>query len=177
MSFFRRKPLNLSPKRSFVISAGFMKTPMSAIRLPQVYLEEPKRLGCRWCQTFLFYQVYACRGFELHPIRIRGSKKRGARLWRDDSGSWASRSVPIRVPINLLFIVPDDAECDQVLAYLEKTDVPPIQIHIDCLILERFGDVTKDWETTLLIENFLGQEITLGESKYPGPAFPGGGSA
>ena len=70
-----------------------------------------------------------------------------------------------------------DEECDQVLAYLEKTDVPPIQIHIDCLILERFGDVTTDWETTMLIENFLGQEVTLGESKFPSPAFPGALSA
>ena len=33
----------------------------------------------------------------------------------------------------------DDAEADQVIEYLKKTDVPPIQVHIDCLILERFG--------------------------------------
>ena len=51
-------------------------------------------------------------------------------------------------------------------------DVPPIQVNIDCLILERFGDITMDWETTLLLENFLGEGITLGdEDKFP--TFPG----
>ena len=30
-----------------------------------------------------------------------------------------------------------------------------------------------DWETTLLVENLFGEEITLGELKYPNPAFPG----
>jgi hypothetical protein len=41
------------------------------------------------------------------------------------------------------------------------------------LILERFGDVTKDWESTLLIENLFGEGVTLGEDKFPNPAFPG----
>jgi hypothetical protein len=67
----------------------------------------------------------------------------------------------------------DDAEADRVLDFLERIDVPPIQVHIDCLILERFGDVTMDWETSLLIENLFGEGVTLGASKYPKPAFPG----
>ncbi|NLW85218.1 MAG: hypothetical protein GXY41_12590 [Phycisphaerae bacterium] len=67
----------------------------------------------------------------------------------------------------------DEDECDIIEEYLLRTDVPPIQVHIDCIILERFGDVTKDWETTILIENLFGEQITLGEGKYPGAAFPG----
>jgi hypothetical protein len=68
---------------------------------------------------------------------------------------------------------PDDEQADRLIAYLQQVDVPPIQVNIDCLILERFGDVTKDWETTLLIENLFGEGITLGEDKFPNPAFPG----
>ena len=68
---------------------------------------------------------------------------------------------------------PDDEQADRLVEYLKQVDVPPIQVNIDCLILERFGDVTKDWETTLLIENLFGEGITLGEDKFPNPAFPG----
>jgi hypothetical protein len=50
-------------------------------------------------------------------------------------------------------------------------------VNIDCLILERFGDVTTDWETTIFIENLLGEGITLGgKTDNEGgllPAFPG----
>jgi len=67
----------------------------------------------------------------------------------------------------------DQAQADAVQQYLELIDVAPVQVNVDCLILERFGDVTTDWETTLLIENLMGEQITLGESKYPKPVFPG----
>jgi len=73
----------------------------------------------------------------------------------------------------LIIDCPGDEEADKVLEFLEMVDVPPIQVNIDCLILERFADVTMDWETTILIENFFGEEVTLGKSKFPEPAFPG----
>lgn len=67
----------------------------------------------------------------------------------------------------------DDAQADAVQQFLELIDVPPVQVNVDCLILERFGDVTMDWETTLLVENLFGEGVTLGEDKFPNPAFPG----
>lgn len=67
----------------------------------------------------------------------------------------------------------DDAQADAVQQYLEMIDVAPVQVNVDCLILERFGDVTMDWETTLLVENLFGEGVTLGEDKFPNPAFPG----
>jgi type II secretory pathway component GspD/PulD (secretin) len=57
----------------------------------------------------------------------------------------------------------DDAQADVVQQYLEMTDVSPVQVNIDCLIIERFGDITMDWETSILVQNLLGEEITLGE--------------
>ena len=71
----------------------------------------------------------------------------------------------------------DDDEANNILEFLEATDVPPIQVKIDCLISELYADVTMDWETTLEIENLLGEAITLGgkveESGVLLPAFPG----
>jgi Flp pilus assembly secretin CpaC len=68
---------------------------------------------------------------------------------------------------------PDDDQADKVLEYLKQVDVAPIQVNIDCLILERFGDVTKDWESSLLIDNLFGTGVALGENKTPNPIFPG----
>jgi len=73
----------------------------------------------------------------------------------------------------LVIDCPNDLEVDKVLEFLEMVDVMPIQVNIDCLILEHFADVSMDWETTLLIENLFGERLTIGESKYPGPIFPG----
>lgn len=77
----------------------------------------------------------------------------------------------------------DDAQADAVQQYLELIDIEPVQVNIDCLILERFGDITMDWETSIMIENLLGEEITLGEGRGTfnnegvltdlDPAFPG----
>jgi hypothetical protein len=57
------------------------------------------------------------------------------------------------------------------LKLLHAVDVPPIQVNIDCLILERFADVTMDWETSIKIDNLFGENITLGGKE--GPEFHG----
>ncbi len=74
----------------------------------------------------------------------------------------------------LILHCPDDEQADRVLDYLHRVDVLPIQVNIDCMILERFGDVTKDWASTLWIQNLFGEGITLGEkTRGTSPAFPG----
>ncbi|MHC5061377.1 MAG: type II secretion system protein GspD [Planctomycetota bacterium] len=94
-----------------------------------------------------------------------------------------ANKVSLSGPTNQLIVhCADDAGADKVLEFIDKIDVPPIQVNIDCLILERFGDETMDWETSIMIENFLGQEVTIGEGRGTfvdgvltalDPAFPG----
>jgi len=77
----------------------------------------------------------------------------------------------------------DDMQADMVQQYLELVDIEPVQVNVDCLILERFGDVTMDWETSILIENMFGEGVTLGKNHATfnnngelidlEPAFPG----
>ena len=62
----------------------------------------------------------------------------------------------------LIVNCPNDTEADEVLEFITMVDVPPIQVNIDCLVIERFADVTKDWESTILVENLFGEGITLG---------------
>lgn len=58
-------------------------------------------------------------------------------------------------------------EVDVVLTYLERVDIPPLQIKVDCLISEIFADVTMDYETTADITDLFGEDITL-QSFLPG---------
>jgi len=67
----------------------------------------------------------------------------------------------------------DEAQADVAEQYLEMVDVPPVQVNIDCLILERFGDVTMDWATTLFVQNFLVKRLPsarkwAGLLRFPG---------
>jgi hypothetical protein len=87
----------------------------------------------------------------------------------------------------LIVRCPAREDVDAVLQFLENTDVAPIQVKIDCLISEIYADKTLDWETTLLIENLLGENIWAGPTAQPfgsavmdlveeasvPPAFPG----
>ena len=78
-------------------------------------------------------------------------------------GTQLGNKVSLMHPTNQLVIhCADDTDADKVLEFLSMVDVQPIQVNIDCLILERFGDVTMDRETTIYIENLLGEKISLG---------------
>jgi len=95
---------------------------------------------------------------------------------RDDKGK-TSVSPDYVVSSNpatnqLIVRCPTRQDAEQVLDFLEYVDVPPIQVKIDCLISEVYADVTMDWETTLQIENVIGEGISLG-GKDSLPAFPG----
>ncbi|RKY06700.1 MAG: hypothetical protein DRP66_08270 [Planctomycetota bacterium] len=69
----------------------------------------------------------------------------------------------------LIVRCPTVVDAEQVLVFLEKIDVPPVQVKIDCIISEVYADHTLDWETHLEIQNLFGAEINL-IGKLPGAA-------
>lgn len=170
--FFEKKNTEVESKAVIRDISRVRENPNVGNPLPQVYREGPKRLKVAdGVKLFYFTKCLPAGNLNFsHKDKNLEKKTHGFAGTIRDMGFKVSTNPSTN---QLIIHCANDEECDQILAYLEKTDVPPIQVHIDCLILERFGDVTKDWETTLLIENFLGQEITLGEGKYPNPAFPG----
>ncbi|MCD4830812.1 MAG: hypothetical protein K8R02_03270 [Anaerohalosphaeraceae bacterium] len=66
------------------------------------------------------------------------------------------------------------------LDFLDKVDVPPIQVRIDCLISEMFADATLDWETSLDITKLFGigtsTTANVGDTVMKGITMLGGGS-
>jgi len=68
----------------------------------------------------------------------------------------------------LIVRCPSREDIDAILETLEHVDVQPIQVKIDCLISEIYADMTFDRETTIEIENLLGESIAM---KPAGTAF------
>ena len=170
--FFDKTPTDLESKAVLRDISRVQENPNVGNPLPSVYLEEPKRLKVEDGVKLFYFSQFT-------PVGDLTYTNKDANLAKKVHGFGGTiRDLGFKVSTNpstnqLIIHCADAAECDQVLTYLEKTDVPPIQVHIDCLILERFGDITQDWEASLLIENLFGEQIALGAAKFPQPNFPG----
>lgn len=68
----------------------------------------------------------------------------------------------------LIVRCPTREDIDAILETLEQVDVPLTQVKIDCMISEIYADMTFDRETTIEIENLLGESIAM---KPSGTAF------
>jgi type II secretory pathway component GspD/PulD (secretin) len=68
----------------------------------------------------------------------------------------------------LIVRCPARDDIDAVLQTLDQVDVPPVQVKIECLISDIYADLTFDRETTIAIENLLGEGIAM---KPAGNAF------
>ena len=145
--FLATKPTEVESKVLLDELSQVRESPYIQNPLPEVYRQQPVRVTVAG-GVKLFYFT------RQHPV------KQLAEL--------VQHQFDIKVMQNpstnqLVLFCADDAQADQVLHYLEKVDLPPVQVNIDCLILERFGDITMDWETSILAENLFGEEVTIGE--------------
>jgi len=153
---FAHKPTEIESRRIINDISQVRENPNIKNPLPEIYRSPAKKLEVDNGVKLFYFTKHHSAGDLANNVRE------------------LDLNVSHNAPTNQLIIhCPNNAEADKVLDYLNRVDVPPIQVNIDCLILERFGDVTTDWETTILIENLFGEGITLGADKYPNPAFPG----
>ncbi len=171
-TFFERKSTEIESRIILNELSQVRENPHIANPLPTMYRQPPLRLKVPDGVKIFYFTKHHPSG----DLSFRNPDK--AKEKEVHSLAGAVRDLGFKVSSNpttnqLIIHCADDAEADQVLQFLERLDVPPIQVHIDCLILERFGDITMDWETSLLIENLFGEGVTLGASKYPKAAFPG----
>ena len=174
--FFAQKPTEIESRQILEELGEVRESPNAQNPLPEAYCQPTSRLEIKG-GTKLFYFT------KHHPA--------------GDLAALAQQQLGVQSTVNpatnqIVAFCKDNAQADTVQGYLELTDICPVQVNVDCLILERFGDITMDWETTLLVEDILTQErmdnlglgnvisadrledqFTLGELKYPKPAFPG----
>ena len=144
--FFAEEPIEIQTERILNEVRQIKENPYVKNPLPEMYRGPAKRIKTK-DGVKLFY-------FTKHHTPDKLSSLITAQL---------GNKVDVSSPTNQLIVnCPNDEEADKVLEFLKMVDVPPIQVNIDCLILERFADVTMDWETTLMIENLFGERITIG---------------
>jgi hypothetical protein len=145
--FFEKRPTEIESMRVLQELRQVRESREVGNPIPDLYLQPPSRLEIK-------------DGVKVFYFTRHHSAEYLADLVRQQMNVQA---VP-RGPTNqLVLYCQDHPQADALLLYLEKVDVPPIQVNVDCLILERFGDITMDWETSVFIENFLGEDLTLGE--------------
>ncbi|MCK4293891.1 MAG: hypothetical protein KAY65_11890 [Planctomycetes bacterium] len=84
-----------------------------------------------------------------------------------DAKAKSTRKVDYTISSNpatnqLIARCPNLEDAESVLEFLRKVDVPPIQVKISCLISEIYADKTLDWETSIEIQDLLGESIWAG---------------
>jgi Flp pilus assembly secretin CpaC len=180
--FFATKPTELESRAILSELSQVRQSPHIDNPLPEIYQGPTKRITTKNGVKILYFTKHhavnqlaqlVSEQFATKPVGNEGRKEviPGYVV----TGNPATNQLIIQSP--------DDTSADRIQEFLGMIDVPPIQVNIDCLILERFGDETMDWETSIMIDNFLGQEITLGADRgtFDGtgvltslnPAFPG----
>jgi len=155
--FFEKRSTEMEAARVLKELREIQAKPQMDNPIPDLYLQPPSRLEIK-------------EGVKVFYFTHHHSADYLAQLVREQMDIQA---LPHGATNQLILYCGDHSQADAVLAYLEKVDVPPVQVNVDCLILERFGDVTMDWETSVFIENFLGENLTLGEKLatfYEGPS-------
>lgn len=146
-NFFEKRNTEAETARVLKELREIQTKPQMTNPIPDLYLQPPSRLEIK-------------DGVKVFYFTHHHSADYLAGLVRDQMDIQA---VPYDSTNQLVLYCRDHLQADAALAYLERVDVPPIQVNVDCLILERFGDVTMDWETSLFLENFFGENLTLGE--------------
>ena len=180
--FFASKPTEIEARAILNELSQVRESPHINNPLPAIYRAPAKRIVLNNSVKLLYFTKHhpvnelaqlVTEQFATKPVGNEGKKEVVPGFVV--SGSAATNQLIIQCP--------DGPTADKVQNFLDIIDVPPIQVNIDCLILERFADETMDRETSIMIENFLGQEITLGANRGTfdsggvltalAPAFPG----
>ncbi|HPS55288.1 MAG TPA: hypothetical protein PLP05_06805, partial [Sedimentisphaerales bacterium] len=170
--FFAEKPAELEAQTTLNELKQVKENPATLNPLPGLYLGEAKTIEVK-DGVKLFY-------FAKNQTVENLSKLISNQFFVVDETK-SAKEVNINAASNQLIVhCPDREFVDKILEFLEMVDVQPIQVNIDCIIVERFADVTMDWETTIQVQNLMGEDITLsGKDDGSGgtkPAFPGASS-
>ena len=148
------------------------KNPHVKNPLPEMYREAPKQMKVKDGVKIFYFTRHHPAEKLAEMIRNQFSK-----MTTDSSGKTIYAPhyiVSANSTTNQLVIqCPIDEEANKVMEFLKYVDVPPIQVNIDCLILERYADKTMDRETTIKVENLLGEKIAFGAQEKTLANFPG----
>jgi hypothetical protein len=160
--FFAHKPTEIQAESILRELEGVPPVPDANIPIPSIYKEPPRILETKDGVKLFYFTQY----LTVEKLSVLIKEQLGYKVSQNPATN------------QLIITCPTREETEIVLEFLKQVDVPPIQVKIDCLVSELYADLTMDRETTILIENLLGEEIRLGGKIDPDtgellPAFPG----
>ena len=157
--FLAQRPVEIQTEEIFRNLGQVQVVPDADRLLPEMYTAEPETVsGKDGLQLFYFTKH--------HPPSVL------AALVKEQLGN---EEVSLNAATNQLIVKCAGAEdVSLVLEFLQRIDVAPIQVKVDCLISEVFADLTMDYETRVDIQNLLGEEIVIG-SFLPGASIRAAG--
>jgi hypothetical protein len=153
------------------------------IRIPDIYKAPPKKVKQTVNGTEEWKLFYFCRYHTSDKLRQIVHEQFAVRLFdpkdpKQQPTVLPNYTVTSNPDTNQLIVrCPTENDIDAVFEVLRETDVPPVQVRIDCLISEIYADFTMDRETSIYIEKLFGENIFLGGKETSTgellPAFPG----
>lgn len=150
--FFAEKATELQAQAILRDLSRIRTAPDPNYPVPDIYKQPPKIIETKKGMKLLYFTKH-------HPVEEFAGKGNAPGLIQQQFGYNVSKNPATN---QLIVECPGREEVQTILDFLKQVDIPPIQVKIDCLVSELYADVTMDWETTINIENFLGEKIGLG---------------
>jgi hypothetical protein len=152
-------------------------TPDPNVQGPAIYKSPPKKFSQKVGGAQEWKLVYFCQYHTAEEMKTIINEQFATKLF-DEKGKSTNvndYTVTANPATNQLIVrCPLEEDIDAVLEVIKETDIPPIQVHIDCMVSELYADLTVDRETRMLIGNLFGEGIKLGGQEDNGNlAFPG----
>jgi hypothetical protein len=164
-------------------------TPEPNIPMPEIYKAPPKIVEQVVAGKPDWKLFYFCKYHSSDELKSRVNELFGMQIFNEKGQATAvpDYAVSSNPATNQLIVrCPTKQDIDAVLQVVQETDVPPVQVKIDCIISEVYADKTLDRQTSLQIQGLFGEDISLIPSgqKYMDflklleegdvmPAFPG----
>ena len=164
------KPAEFQSEKILSDLSAVRITPEPNIPLPQIYKDPPKTVkqvvgGAEEWKLFYFGQYLTSDELQAIVHELFATKvfnKKGQSTTIKDY-----KVISIRPTNQLIVRCPLKEDIDAVLETLEWSDVPPVQVKIDCIISEVYADKTLDRSTTIEILELFGENIALKPAGMP----------
>ncbi len=147
------------------------------IQSPAVYRSPPRKIKQTVGGGEEWKLIYFCQYHTAESMKTIITEQFATKLFDEKGKSTdvADYTVTSNPASNQLIVrCPLEKDIDAVLEVIKETDIPPIQVRIDCMVSELYADMTVDRETSMQIQNLFGEGIKLtGEEDNSFIAFPG----
>ncbi|MFB0524370.1 MAG: hypothetical protein ACETVZ_02445 [Phycisphaerae bacterium] len=168
--FFASKPAGLQSQAIIDDLSRIETPPEPNIPLPEIYKQPPQIVEQVVGGTPEFKLFYFCKYHPSDELKQIVHDQFATKLF--DKKGKETKLVDYTVSSNpatnqLIARCPAREDVEAVLELLQQVDVPPIQVKINCLVSELYADKTLDWETTLAIQDLLGEDIRLQPGGLP----------